>query len=103
MLSVDFKKYAGFITISGDANRFTRWITGDRIWTGWSLHFFVKKELSYKENIDKVNKAVGFAGGQKEAEHRTQLAESFQTNGTQSINPKHFKTLEKFQLVIYIH
>ena len=46
MLSVDFKKYAGFITISGDAGKLTRWITGDRIWTGWSLHFFVKKEFS---------------------------------------------------------
>ena len=46
MLSFDLKKYAGLITISGDSGRFTRWITKNKIWHGWSLHLFVYKNHS---------------------------------------------------------
>ena len=48
----------------------------------WFFLDYKKKKPEQLDDIGTVNKAVGFAGGEKEGTHRAQLAQSFASSGT---------------------
>lgn len=45
-MNISVNKHAGFITISFEVGRLTRWLTKHHVWNGWSLHLFVRKDCA---------------------------------------------------------
>ena len=62
-IGISFRKHAGLVTISVDAGRFIRWVSGHRIWNGFCVHFWVQKDLSqWGYTSDWYDGPIGYFG-----------------------------------------